>query len=381
MALKAIISGGGIGGLATAIALAQRGWDVTVYELRPNLAVSGSGIYLSSNGLAVLEELSACQHAVETAFRGRGIEQRDHEGRAFLPPRLAPGSTLVSIPRKNLLSGLEAAARASSVKIVTNALVVDALANGTLILANGDQARADLAVGCDGVWSPVRKGLGLEEYHVRTPEGALRTIVAGTQEEMPEDARDRCIENWNGMRRLLITPINDREVYLALTCPSDDLEGKDTSIRPCWGETFPQWAWLLDRIGSEVSWSVYSIIRSKRWSAGHTAIVGDAAHAQPPNLGQGGGTAMQNGLALAAYMAKISDPRDIPAALEAWENTMRPLIEKCQNWSVMFGEIANIPDHIRSHFMQAAFSNEWVQEGISVAATSAPITEVDWSPS
>ena len=52
----------------------------------------------------------------------------------------------------------------------------------------------------------------------------------------------------------------------------------------------------LDRIGEfPVSWGVYSVTRCHAWSAGRTAIVGDAAHAQTPNLGQGGGMAMQNG--------------------------------------------------------------------------------------
>ncbi|HKR17611.1 FAD-dependent oxidoreductase, partial [Rhizorhapis sp.] len=165
---------------------------------------------------------------------------------------------MVSIPRRDLLAGLEGAARDAGAKIVTNAMVVDARADGTLIFSNGDKVQADLAIGCDGIWSPVRAALNLEEFHQRTEEGALRTIVPGTQEEMAPEARGRCIENWNGTRRLLITPINDTEVYLALTCLSDDEEARDTRIQPCWSQTFPEWSWLIERIGDEVTWNVYS---------------------------------------------------------------------------------------------------------------------------
>lgn len=376
MSLQAIISGGGIGGLATAAALAQRGWKVTVFESNPTLRVSGSGIYIQSNGLAVLKDVGAYDRAIGDAFRGAGIEQRDHLGNVILPAAMPPGREMVSVPRRDLLAGLEEAARGAGVEIVTRALVVDARADGTLIFANGDQVQADLAIGCDGVWSPVRRALNLEEYHQRTDEGALRTIVTATQDDMPPEARGRCIENWNGTRRLLITPINQSEVYLALTCLSDDVDARNTQLQPCWKESFPDWAWLLDRVGDEVTWNVYSVIKSKQWSAGRTCILGDAAHAQPPNLGQGGGMAMQNGIALAAYMADVTDQRDIPTALQAWEAAARPLTEHCQYWSCLFGEIVRIPNEVRPDFIQAAFSNPWVQQSLGRAAGSAPIVHV-----
>ncbi|HKR90537.1 MAG TPA: NAD(P)/FAD-dependent oxidoreductase [Phenylobacterium sp.] len=371
--MKAIISGGGIGGLATAAALGQRGWEVTVFESQPSLRVSGSGIYVHSNGLAVLAGIGALDRATAGAFMGDGVEQRDHLNKVILPPMMPPGVKMVSIPRRELLEGLHEAARNVGVEIVTNCMVVDARADGTFIFANGERAQADLAIGCDGVGSPVRRALNLEEFHQRTAEGALRTIVSATQDEMPEDARGRCIENWSGTRRLLITPINDTEVYLAMTCLSDDVEARDTRIQPCWRETFPAWAWLIDRIGDEVTWNVYSFIRCKQWSAGRTCILGDAAHAQPPNLGQGGGMALQNGMALAAFMADIADRRDVSTALEEWERCVRPLTERCQYWSCLFGEITRIPDDVRPDFIRAAFSNSWVQQSLGEAAQSKPV--------
>ena len=380
MGLEAVISGGGIGGLTAAAALAQRGWKVTVFESQPTLRVTGSGIYVHSNGLAVLAEIGALDHAIRGAFMGNGVEQRDHLNHVILPPSMPPGRKMVSIPRRDLLEGLEGAARRSGVEIVTNAMVVDASANGTLIFANGSKVQADLAIGCDGVWSPVRRALNLEEFHQRTAEGALRTIVPGTQEDMPADARGHCIENWNGTRRLLITPINSSEIYLAMTCLSDDVEARDTRILPCWKESFPEWSWLIDRIGPEVTWNVYSHIRSKQWSSGRSCILGDAAHAQPPNLGQGGGMAMQNAMALAAFMANVMDRRDVPAALEAWEAATRPLTDHCQYWSVLFGEITRIPNEVRPIFIRAAFTNPWLLKNLGAPADSMPIVQVDWTP-
>lgn len=382
MPLEAIIAGGGIAGLATGTALAQRGWRVTVFESRGELRVTGSGIYLHNNGLTVLSELGAYERAMCNPFLGRAWEQRDHLGQIILPGELPPSVRMVSIPRSDLMAGLEGAARSAGVQLVTGLEVVEARADGALIFPNGDRLQADLAIGCDGASSRIRRSLGLELYHERSSEGALRTIVRGTQEEIAPESRGRFIENWNGKRRLLVTPMKLDEVYLALTCPADDVEARDTRIRSCWRESFPQWANLIDRITPDrVTWNVYSVVKCKSWSAGRACVVGDAAHATTPNLGQGGGMAMQNGLALAAYLANVKDQRDIPAALTAWEAAMRPLIDASQRWASLFGEFANVPNEVRPRTIRAVLNDAWVQSQMAVAAASIPITRVDWSPS
>src|SRR5262249_13797176 len=63
------------------------------------------------------------------------------------------------------------------------------------------------------------------------------------------------------------------------------------------------------------------------WSSGRAAVIGDAAHALPPNIGQGGGCAMMNGLSLAVFLDRFAD---VPAALEAWERPERPLTDHTQ---------------------------------------------------
>ncbi|WP_198140035.1 FAD-dependent oxidoreductase, partial [Achromobacter xylosoxidans] len=294
---------------------------------------------------------------------------------------LPPGLRVLAVARSDLLAGLEAAARDAGARIVTGAEVVAAEADGTLVFANGDRAHADLVIGCDGIASPVRRALGLELHRQRAQEGALRSIVGATQQELPPSARGRCIEIWNGTRRLLITPINTEEIYLALTCREDDDQARDTRVQPCWSESFPEWSFLLDRIDrSQVLWNVYTIVHSKRWSAGRACILGDAAHAQPPNLGQGGGMAMQNGLALAAHMANVRDPRDVPEALGAWEAATRPLTDECQRWACLWGELANIPNEARARIVRGAFSEPWVLSRITAASGSSPIAATDWRP-
>jgi 2-polyprenyl-6-methoxyphenol hydroxylase-like FAD-dependent oxidoreductase len=252
--------------------------------------------------------------------------------------------------------------------------VVGATPRGELLFANGERVEADLAIGVDGIWSKVRSSLGIECVHQVTREGCLRTIVPRKADDFVAEDVGKYIENWNGMRRLLITPTSESSIYLALTCPEDDGEARRIPInRELWCESFPQWKHLLERIGREATWGLYSIIHCKTWSAGRTALVGDSAHAQPPNLGQGGGMAMQNGLALATYMANVEDRRDIPDKLEAWEAAVRPLTDHCQKWSSLYGEVAYLPDDVRSRVFHGASSDQWIAAQIMRAAQSIPI--------
>jgi len=373
--LSAIIAGGGIGGLATAAALAQRNWDVTVYERQDALRAVGAGIYIWENGLRVLEALGAFEQATANAFHGTHFEQRDNHGAIIDSAPIAGGNRLLTVPRSQLLDALRDVCLDADVEIVTHTEVTGANARGELFFAGGGSAQADLAVGVDGVWSKVRESLGLERSHEQTVEGALRTMVAAAPGDFAPDDIGKYIECWNGARRFLVTPVNEAQTYLALTCPDSDREGREIPVNhETWRASFPHWSHLIDRIGEfPVSWGVYSVTRCHAWSAGRTAILGDAAHAQTPNLGQGGGMAMQNGLALAVALEVVDERRDIPAALEAWEAGEREIVEHCQRWASLYGEVTHLPDEVRTRVIRGAMSDPWVAGQVFRAANHAPL--------
>lgn len=372
--LKAIVAGGGIGGLATAAALARHGWQVTVYERQDALRAVGAGIYIWENGLRVLEALGAFEEATANAFHGTHFEQRDNHGHIIESAPIAGGNRLLTVPRSQLLAALASSCRRAGVEIVTNAECIGATARGELLFAGGQCVAADLAVGVDGVWSKVRDSLGLEQLHEQTLEGALRTMIPAEDGDFGPDDIGKYIECWNGTRRFLITPVNAQETYLALTCAHTDEAARAVPVdKALWSAAFPRWAHLIERIGvAPVSWGVYSVTRCSAWSAGRTAIVGDAAHAQTPNLGQGGGMAMQNGLALAVALAEVSDQRDVPAALERWEAGERDIVEHCQHWASLYGEVTWLPDEVRTRVVRSAMSDPWVAGQVFRAANHAP---------
>ena len=110
-----------------------------------------------------------------------------------------------------------------------------------------------------------------------------------------------------------------------------------------WKPAFPHLETLIDR-----SWAgalrPLELIKLKRWSAGRVAIIGDAAHALPPNIGQGGGCAMMNALSLGVYLDRENN---IPSALASWEQSERPITEHTQRISYFLGLPTTWPPALR----------------------------------
>lgn len=343
------IVGGGIGGLTAAAALAQRGWSVRLHERFPELPVIGAGIYVWENGLRVLEAIGAFNGAVAGAHRAHCFEIRDGGNRltALIPFNARPEWRLFTIVRRQLTEAIVAAGRDAGVEIVTGSNAVAAAADGELIMADGTRHKADLVVAADGINSRLRDSLGLLRSRRRLIDGAIRMLIPFAPGDVPTEDEGKYIEFWSGTRRLLYTPCNERDLYLALTCLDVDAAAKRLPIdKPLWQASFPHLARLIGRIGEQGRWDLFEEVELRRWSTGRVAVLGDAAHAQAPNLGQGGGCAMMNGLSLAVALDEYPD--DIPAALDLWERRERAIIEHTQRVAGLWGRLTTWPDERRA---------------------------------
>lgn len=351
-ARHAEIAGAGIGGLTAAIALAQRGWSVTVHERAPNLRTFGAGIYIWSNGLRVLKALDAYDQATVGARIGPQFHTRDHNDTTMEEiPINGPGDArLITILRETLINTLVDVARKNNVEIRTNSAVAGATPEGELLLADGTARKADLVIGADGINSNVRDSLDLMLYRKHLGYGAIRMLIPRAEGDVPPEDENRYIEYFTGTRRILYTPASERDLYVALCCAADDAEAlKVPADRDLWTQSFPHLAHLVARFGDAGRWDAFEVVKLKRWSKGRVAILGDAAHAMPPYLGQGGGCALMNGLALADAVGAADD---IPQALERWEERERPLTEHTQDTAERLGDMNFWPDDIRSQVLK-----------------------------
>jgi 2-polyprenyl-6-methoxyphenol hydroxylase-like FAD-dependent oxidoreductase len=350
---SAEIVGGGFAGLAAACALAQRGWQVRLHERSPELRTAGAGINLYENGLRVLDAFGAREDTLLGGARHLVRETRDENDRLLSVHRW--DSQVYGVLRQRMIDALAAAARRAGAEIHTGSEGISASPDGEVAFSSG-KTRADLVIAADGVNSRLRDSLGLVEKRRYLPDGCIRVLIP---KRSPEEATDgRTIEYWSGNRRLLYNPCSDTHLYLALTMLHSDERAHalplDTEL---WARSFPHLADLIQRIGEAGRYDRFEYIRLRRWSSGRVAVLGDAAHALPPNIGQGAGCAMMNALSLAVNLERSSD---VPAALEAWERSERPLTDHSQRISLLFGMPAFWPPKLRELFYSFAGRSRWL---------------------
>ena len=350
------IVGAGFAGLTAACALAQRGWNVRVHERADRLRTTGAGIYIYENGLRVLEAVGAYEAAVNGAPFAHTREVRDDRNKVISVHRWA-GSRVFSIVRQTVINALAAAAARAGTEIIFNSTAVRANTDGELELADGRRLKADLIVGADGSNSRVRDSLRLLSKRKYLVDGCTRLLIDKTPEERKAEGA-ATVEYWSGSRRVLYTPCSETEVYIALTMLDGDESAKEVPVKKgAWKRWFPHLEDLIDRIGEQGRYDRFELIKLRHWSAGCVAIIGDAAHALPPNIGQGGGCAMMNALSLAVYLDR---EQDVSEALNVWERNERPITDHTQRISVLLGLPTTWPPHLRAIALSVAGKSKWL---------------------
>ena len=368
------IAGAGFGGLVAAVALAQRGWSVRMHEKTPTVRAEGFAIAMQPNMLRVLESLGLRQRVLEGGLLIVRRETRNERNEVTMALK-NQGAHRVS--RQHIINVLAQEATRLGVRIEGESVVTGADAAGALLLADGRRCPADLAIGADGVHSAVRDSLGLLAQRKLTGDGATRFMVSRAPEDVAEDATlgPLTCEYWSGTRRVITSPCSPRELYVVTSCLAADAPGRAVPIDVAsWTRSFPHLAGLFERMAREsdparIRWSAFETIHLRKWHRGRVAVLGDAAHAMTPNLGQGSGCAMMNALALAAA---LDEADSIEAGLELWERRERPLTEHTQRWSALYGRVTTWPEQARSLAFKALGKVGWMRRQYQRTANHIP---------
>ena len=340
------IAGAGFAGLTAAIALKQIGWSVRVHEADKELRAFGAGIFIWENGLRVLQAIGAYDE-VMNGLHDVGVMESRLDGQPGVVQTFGKDTTgcrMVTMTRQHLYAAMLHAAQRHGIEIRTSSQVTAATRDGTLTAA-GETFKADLVIGADGVKSAVRDSLGIKVHREIYNDGITRLLVSRAEEEVRDESWNRVIDFWTrtpSPRRVLYTPCNDHELYLAFMAPRIDEEGAELPInKAAWSASFPYLKQIIDRIDMVGRYDLYQMSRLDSWSHGRVVIIGDAAHAMPPTLGQGAGLAISNALGLGAALKSAPS---LEEALRQWERTERPVTDHTQNFAADLAKTRKLID-------------------------------------
>jgi len=354
--LHVLIAGGGIAGLTSAIALRQRGISSTVFESVDRGYERGAGLMLGANALEVLDRLQLFD-----AVRAQGHEARELGAWKINgePLQLTTGEEwekrygrrTIVIHRNALHRVLSGALEADSVKYEKRvAGVVQNAERASLKFEDGSEAEGDVIVGADGLYSTVRQALFGPTKYRYAGETSWRGISDHVIASGPR--AQSLAEIWGVQRghRFGFGPISPRQTYFFATAYTpaggrdESPEAALRSLRQSFADFVPEVSELLRHTSPErlIRTDIFDFKPRRRWHTGRVVLVGDAAHATTPNLGQGACQAIESAYVLAQELAS----RAVPDAFVRYERIRMQKAHYVTRMSWRFGKIVDMPGPI-----------------------------------
>lgn len=347
---RALVVGGGIGGMVAAIALAKRGIAVHVIEAARREDQLGTGINLQNNALRALAEVGLLDDCMAEGFPWSTITNRKADNGEIINSVSMPWPKLPGIPdamgimRTDFAEILARNATAAGVKISYQTKVSELSqdADGVSVtLTDGSSDRADLLIAADGVFSQIRKMVFGEEYKTRyAGQGVWRFTIP----------RPQSLDGFTMFRTqdgvsLGFLPLAPSKAYWfmlesteePLWVPPEKAADMLTERFEVFGVTEVRDTIPLMQQGWHVSFRPFDILLMPApWHRERVVLVGDSAHALTPQLTSGGGMAIEDAVVLADELGKNDS---IDAALEAYSERRYDRVKKVFDCSLRICEI------------------------------------------
>jgi len=366
MTRQALIAGGGIGGLAAALAVSRAGWEVRLFERAPVFSEVGAGIQLGPNVVKVLQGwgLADALNAV-AAFPERLQVRSAVSGRTLAELPLGErmvrryGAPYATVHRADLHRLLLAAVQQRT----DTRLQLDRALQSfnqtehavTVKGAIGPEIEGDALIGADGLWSTVRQQLLGDGLPQHTGHLAYRALLP--QARLPERLRTQLVTAWLGPRMHVVHyPVRGGEwLNMVVIVQGDAVEGLDpwnheAKAADLAAALAGSCAALQDRVQAMDGWQLWALCErppmqgTHQQALGRVALLGDAAHPMLPYLAQGAGMAIEDAAELGHVLAQALDPAfDVPTmlqryALNRWQRNARVQARALRNGQIFHAD-------------------------------------------
>jgi salicylate hydroxylase len=343
-AVAVAVIGGGIGGTAAALSLLQSGIDVHVYEQARELREVGAGIQVSPNASRVLHRFGLADTLARLGVKPLAFHQRRwQDGRTLLRTPLAQameaafGSPHYQMHRADVLRTLVAALPSDRMHISHR--LTGLMDHGDRVEAtfeNGARIRADVLVGADGIHSTVRHILfgpekprftGCMCYRGLVPEERLAHLEIPVEAQIWMGPDKHFVHYYVRNRELLnFVAIIDQDTW---TKESWTDRGDPAEAIAAFEGWHPQLRAILQAADETFIWALFERPPMLHWSIGRVTLLGDACHAMLPFMAQGAAQAIEDGVTLAACLAK-GGRQDVVDALMLYESLRLPRTSRVQ---------------------------------------------------
>lgn len=324
------VVGGGIGGLATAIALSNQGMKVQVYEQARELRPIGAGLTLLPNGLKALNAIQqGLVYLLEQAgSKTQTFNLKKNSGEPILSSAITVrekyGQPMLNIRWSRLQEILASALPPDIIHLHHRCIGFEQNHNSvTAHFDNGKTVQADLLIGADGLNSVVRQvllGDGVPRYAGRM---SWRAVIQ-YHHELLTPQEDTLFTSSEG-KNMLLCDVGEGCLFWSAgsRCENSELSVNATTAKSRVLKEFAGWAEPVEKIIAATEASriverpIYDRPPAASWSQGRVTLLGDAAHPVVPSLGQGANTAFEDAWEISQY---LSHAPSLEAALTRYEN-------------------------------------------------------------
>lgn len=334
------IIGAGIGGLTLGNVLKQHQYDFTIYESAPEIKPVGAGIMMAVNAMQVFDRLGLKEKIENAGNKVHRIVIANESLQTISKTEILEletqyNSCNVAIHRAELQKILAENLNPNSVQLNHSLQKIRKEENYILDFENGKQIESTIVFGADGIKSPIRNQILKTGIIRNSGQKCWRGVL---DFDLPEKYHQEAFEMWGKGKRFGFVKISDRKVYW-YACINEKSFGRYLEIAEIFNDFDPLVLQLIEATANEdiICNTISDLAPIPQWYSDNLCLIGDAAHATTPNMGQGACQAIEDAYIIGKL---LESHQDFNAIFKKFQSTRRKKVDYIVNTSCTIGKVS-----------------------------------------